>query len=48
MEVKLLSHTPEPERVVATAARLCYASQAAEEVWAGFTRRSSRNLSVNS
>ncbi len=37
MEVKLLSHTPEPERVVATAARLCYASQAAEEVWAGFT-----------
>ncbi|NLM38042.1 MAG: FAD-dependent thymidylate synthase [Firmicutes bacterium] len=37
MEVKLLSHTPEPERVVATAARLCYAPQAAEEVWTGFT-----------
>lgn len=37
MEVKLLSHTPEPERVVATAARLCYATQAAAEVWTEFT-----------
>ncbi|NLW60222.1 MAG: FAD-dependent thymidylate synthase [Firmicutes bacterium] len=37
MEVKLLSHTPEPERVVATAARLCYAPEAAAEVWSGFT-----------
>ncbi|HBR34466.1 MAG TPA: thymidylate synthase (FAD), partial [Firmicutes bacterium] len=24
MDVKLLTHTPEPDRVVATAARLCY------------------------
>ncbi|NLY91015.1 MAG: FAD-dependent thymidylate synthase [Firmicutes bacterium] len=38
MEVKLLTYTPEPDRVVATAARLCYAPQDAETVWAGFTR----------
>ena len=37
MEVKLLTYTPEPDRVVATAARLCYAPQGAEEVWAAFT-----------
>ncbi len=37
MEVKLLSYTPEPDRVVATAARLCYSPRAAGEVWAEFT-----------
>jgi thymidylate synthase (FAD) len=37
MDVKLLTHTPEPDRVVATAARLCYSPQAAAEVWTGFT-----------
>lgn len=37
MEVELLSYTPEPERVVATAARLCYAPQTAVDVWTGFT-----------
>lgn len=37
MEVKLITHTPEPDRVVATAARLCYSPRAAEDVWTGFT-----------
>mgnify|MGYP000855897791 CR=1 FL=1 len=37
MDVKLLTHTPEPDRVVATAARLCYSPRAAEEVWEGFS-----------
>ncbi|MBP2645658.1 MAG: Thymidylate synthase thyX [Firmicutes bacterium] len=32
MKVKLLSHTPEPERVAAAAARLCYSSAGAEEL----------------
>ena len=32
MDVKLLSHTPEPERAIAAAARLCYAPVGAAEL----------------
>lgn len=32
MQVKLLSHTPEPEKVVAAAARLCYSPRSAGEI----------------
>jgi len=32
MKVKLLDYTPEPERVVAMAARLCYSASGAEEL----------------
>ena len=32
MKVKLLDYTPEPERVVAMAARLCYSPVGAEEL----------------
>lgn len=32
IKVRLLEHTPEPERVVAMAARLCYSSSGAEEL----------------
>lgn len=32
LKVKLLDHTPEPERVVAMAARLCYSAAGAEEL----------------
>ena len=32
MRVELLYHTPDPERAVATAARLCYASVGASEL----------------
>jgi len=33
----LLAYTPEPDRVVATAARLCYSQQRPEKIWADFT-----------
>ena len=32
IKVKLLEYTPEPERVVAMAARLCYSATGAEEL----------------
>ncbi|MBP2661208.1 MAG: Thymidylate synthase thyX, partial [Firmicutes bacterium] len=32
MKVKLISHTPEPERMVAMSARLCYSPVGAEEL----------------
>ena len=32
IKVKLLEHTPQPERVVAMAARLCYSAAGAEEL----------------
>ena len=32
IKVKLLEHTPHPERVVAMAARLCYSAAGAEEL----------------
>lgn len=32
MQVELLYHTPDPERAIATAARLCYAPVGAKEL----------------
>ena len=32
MQVELLNHTPDPERAIATAARLCYAPVGAAEL----------------
>ena len=37
MEVTLLYHTPDPERAVATAARLCYAPVGGKELMEGLT-----------
>ncbi len=37
MKVILLEHTPEPERLVAAAARLCYSDKAADELLQDFT-----------
>ena len=37
MKVILLEHTPEPERLVAAAARLCYSAKAADELMQDFT-----------
>ena len=37
MKVILLEHTPEPERLVAAAARLCYSAKAADELLQDFT-----------
>ncbi len=38
MIVKLLSHTPEPEKVIAVAARLCYSNLSVDELLSGFTK----------
>ncbi|MEE8717369.1 MAG: FAD-dependent thymidylate synthase [Coriobacteriales bacterium] len=38
MEVTLLYHTPDPERAVATAARLCYAPVGGRELMEGLTQ----------
>ncbi|MBR2835248.1 MAG: FAD-dependent thymidylate synthase [Coriobacteriales bacterium] len=38
MEVTLLYHTPDPERAVATAARLCYAPVGGKELMEGLTQ----------
>ena len=32
MKVKLLEHTPNPERVIAAAARLCYSSVGVDDI----------------
>ena len=41
MKVTLLSHTPTPEKVVACAAKLCYASVSADELYDGLTQEKS-------
>ena len=37
MKVKLLAHTPEPEKIIATAAKLCYSSSDIESLKDGLT-----------
>ena len=37
MYVKLIAHTPEPDRVVAAAAKLCYSASSAVEIFDGLT-----------
>ena len=37
MQVKLLTHTPEPEKIIATAAKLCYASSDIDSLMDGLT-----------
>lgn len=37
MKVTLLTHTPEPEKIVASAAKLCYSLSNAEELFNGLT-----------
>ena len=37
MQVKLLAHTPEPEKLVATAAKLCYSSSDVDSLMDGLT-----------
>ncbi|MBQ4247609.1 MAG: FAD-dependent thymidylate synthase, partial [Ruminococcus sp.] len=37
MKVKLLAYTPEPEKIVATAAKLCYSSSDIESLKEGLT-----------
>lgn len=44
MKVRLLNHTPEPEKTVAAAARLCYSAVGATELLANLTREQEENL----
>ena len=37
MQVKLLAHTHEPEKLVATAAKLCYSSSDVDSLMDGLT-----------
>ena len=37
MKVRLITHTPDPERVIATAAKLCYSSSDIESLMEGLT-----------
>jgi thymidylate synthase (FAD) len=38
MKVKLINHTPDPDRTVASAARLCYSAIGAEEIMENFSQ----------
>ncbi len=44
MDVRLLYHTPDPERAVAAAARLCYASVGAAELMESMTEEEVRRI----
>ena len=48
MDVTLLYHTPEPERAVATAARLCYAPVGGRELMESLTDETSRKVLTTS
>ena len=37
MRVTLITHTPEPEKVIASAAKLCYSSSDIESLMSGLT-----------
>ena len=37
MKVKILAHTPEPEKLIAAAAKLCYSSSPVDEIMDGLT-----------
>ena len=42
LKVKLIAHTPQPEKVVAAAAKLCYSSAGVDGLLDGLTPESSR------
>lgn len=44
MKVKLINHTPEPDKTVAAAARLCYSPVGAQQIMDDFTQDSVRNF----
>ena len=39
MKVKLIAYTPDPERVVAAAARICYSKRSGDEIMENFTEQ---------
>ena len=40
MKIKILAHTPEPEKLIAAAAKLCYSSSPVDEIMDGLTSES--------
>lgn len=44
MKVRLIAHTPEPEKVVAAAAKLCYSNAAIDDLLDGLTVEKSREF----
>ncbi len=44
MEVTLLNYTPEPDKTVAAAARLCYSAKRPEGIWEGLGDQNSKEL----
>lgn len=44
LKVQLIAHTPEPEKVVAAAAKLCYSGASLDDLMAGLTPESSRRF----
>ncbi|MDT3699884.1 MAG: FAD-dependent thymidylate synthase [Thermincola sp.] len=44
MKVKLINHTPEPDKTVAAAARLCYSPVGAEQIMEDFSAEGVRNF----
>lgn len=44
MKVTLIAHTPNPEQVVAAAAKLCYSNVGVDDLLAGLTPEKSRNF----
>ncbi|MDL2252806.1 FAD-dependent thymidylate synthase [Ruminococcaceae bacterium OttesenSCG-928-I18] len=44
MKVKLIAHTPQPEKVVAAAAKLCYANTGIDELLEGLDAEKSRDF----
>ena len=46
MNVTLLTHTPEPEKIVAAAARLCYSSSEISEIMDNFTDEKEKAINI--
>ncbi|MBQ5754417.1 MAG: FAD-dependent thymidylate synthase [Oscillospiraceae bacterium] len=44
LKVQLIAHTPEPEKVVASAAKLCYSGVSIDQLMAGLTPEKSREF----
>lgn len=44
MKVRLLVHTPEPEKVIATAAKMCYSAADADELMEGLTPENTKKF----
>ena len=47
MQVTMLTHTPEPEKLIAMAAKLCYSSTDVATLEQGLTDEKIKSLNVN-